>query len=68
MPVARLKPWQGGYLVELVACPWADEHTTGRGGAVVIIHPSGAFDFTCLHAHCGGRSWRDFRQVMEGRA
>jgi hypothetical protein len=21
----------------------------------------GAFDFTCLHAHCRDRGWRDFR-------
>jgi hypothetical protein len=62
--VAGLKPWSDGYLVELVACPWADEHTTGRGGAAVMIHASGAYDFTCLHAHCAGRDWRDFRTVM----
>jgi hypothetical protein len=63
----HVKPWQDGYLVELQACPWAGAHTTGGSGAAVIIHASGAFDFTCLHAHCGGRSWRDFRAVMEGQ-
>jgi hypothetical protein len=62
---SRIRRWADGYLVELDECPWADEHTTGRGGAVVMIHASGAFDFTCLHAHCGGRGWRDFRAVME---
>jgi hypothetical protein len=61
-PVRR---WQDGYLVELEDCPWTDAHTTGPGGAVVIIHGSGALDFTCLHAHCRGRTWRDFRQAME---
>jgi hypothetical protein len=64
---ARLKRWGGGVLVELDACPWASEHTTGEQGAAVILHPSGAFDFTCLHAHCSGRTWRDFRAVMESR-
>lgn len=68
VPVARLKRWSNGFLVELVACPWAPEHTTGPAGAAVIIHASGAFDFTCLHAHCGRRDWRDFRAVMERRA
>lgn len=63
--VDRLKRWSDGVLVELTECPWAHEHTTGRGGAAVIIHASGAFDFTCLHAHCSGRDWRDFRAVME---
>ena len=65
---ARVKRWSDGYLVELEACPWAAEHTTGAGGAAVIIRASGAFDFTCLHAHCGRRDWRDFRAAMEGRA
>lgn len=64
----RIKPWSDGYLVELHECPWANEHTTGPGGAAVIIHGSGAFDFTCLHAHCGRRDWRDFRRAMESRA
>lgn len=65
LPVARLKRWGGGYLVELAECPWADAHTTGPAGAAVVIFPSGALDFTCLHAHCGGRTWRDFRARME---
>lgn len=65
VPVARLKRWSDGYLVELVECPWADEHTTGRDGAAVMIRASGAFDFTCLHAHCARRDWRDFRAAME---
>lgn len=66
--VARLKAWSDGYLVELTRCPWSDEHTTGTGGAAVMIHASGAYDFRCLHAHCSRRVWRDFRVVMEGRA
>jgi hypothetical protein len=65
VPVARLKRWQDGFLVELVACPWADEHTTGPGGAAVMIRASGAYDFTCLHTHCAGRRWREFRAAME---
>jgi hypothetical protein len=65
VPVARLKRWQDGFLVELVACPWADEHTTGPAGAAVMIRASGAYDFTCQHAHCAGRRWREFRAAME---
>ena len=68
LPVARLKAWSDGFLVELDACPWAEEHTAGAGGAAVMIHASGALDFTCLHAHCGRRTWRDFRAVMDGHA
>lgn len=67
LPVTHLRRWADGYLVELTQCPWRDEHTTGVGGAAVMIHASGAFDFTCLHAHCAHRTWRDFRAVMEAR-
>jgi hypothetical protein len=62
---APMRAWADGYLVELPACPWADAHTTGRGGAAVMIRASGAFDFTCLHSHCAARGWRDFRARME---
>jgi len=67
VPIRAIKLWADSVLAELVACPWAEEHTTGPEGAVVIIHPSGAFDFSCRHAHCGARGWRDFRAVMEPR-
>lgn len=65
--VTTVKRWSDGYLVELARCPWADEHSAGPGGAAVMIHASGAFDFVCLHAHCARRRWRDFRAVVEGR-
>jgi hypothetical protein len=65
VPHGPIRRWQDGYLVELVACPWADSHTTGRGGAWVAVHASGAFDAGCLHAHCADRMWRDVRAVME---
>jgi len=64
--VERLKPFRDGFLVEII-CPWAYEHTTGPGGAAVIIFGSGAHDFTCPHAHCAGRRWKEFRSVMESR-
>jgi hypothetical protein len=60
-----IKRWEDGYLLELPACPWASAHTQGGpGGAAVMIRASGAFDFTCLHAHCSDRNWRAFRDVM----
>jgi hypothetical protein len=63
-----LKRWHDGFLIELARCPWAHEHTTGAGGAAILIRASGAYDFTCRHAHCGGRDWRAFRGVMETRS
>ena len=65
--VGPLKHWQDGFLLELARCPWASEHTTGPGGSAVLIRASGAFDFVCLHAHCAGRTWRDFRAALEPR-
>jgi hypothetical protein len=63
--VGPLKRWQDGFLLELARCPWDASHTTGPGGAAILIHASGAFDFTCRHSHCGDRGWRDFRAAME---
>src|SRR5262249_14825760 len=67
VPVARLKRWQDGFLVELPTCPWAGDHTKGPGGAAALIRASGAYDFTCLHTHCAHRGWREFRARMERR-
>jgi hypothetical protein len=57
--VRRLRPWDTGYLAEIV-CPWVDEHTSGAEGTAVIIHGSGARSFVCQHSHCAHRAWRDF--------
>jgi hypothetical protein len=62
-----LKRWEDGFLLELRRCPWADVHTTGAGGAWIAVHASGAFDAGCLHAHCGHRTWRDFRAALGPR-
>ena len=62
-----LKRWADGYLLELRTCPWAAAHTTGTGGAAVMIRASGAYDFTCLHAHCADRTWRDLRAATDPR-
>lgn len=67
LAVRFIKRHLDGYLAELVACPWAHEHTAGGGGAAVMIFASGAFDFTCLHAHCAGRTWRELRAVAATR-
>jgi hypothetical protein len=62
-----LRRWTDGYLLELRTCPWASAHTSGSGGAAVMIRASGAYDFTCLHAHCADRGWRDLRAVTDSR-
>lgn len=67
VPYRGLKRWSDGFLVELAACPWAEEHTTGHEGAAVMIRASGAFNFSCRHAHCSRRDWYAFRAAMETR-
>jgi hypothetical protein len=67
VPYRGLKRWADGFLVELLACPWSEEHTTGHEGAAVMIRASGAFNFSCRHAHCSRRDWYAFRAVTERR-
>jgi hypothetical protein len=59
----RLRRFDTGFLVEII-CPWAAAHTTGTQGTAIIIHGSGARTFSCLHAHCAGRSYRDFFRAV----
>lgn len=54
-----------------VTCPWADEHSDGRGrgqdSSTVILPPAGGSrfgGFKCMHSHCSQRTWTDVRQKM----
>jgi hypothetical protein len=62
-----LQKWGGNGYLWPVTCPWVHEHT-GQidSGSVVILHLSGALDYTCPHTHCLGRTWpKDFRPKLE---
>lgn len=61
------KPYEGGTIWELVECPWADEHTTGRAGAAVFLR-DGIIGFKCQHAHCAERDYKDLFGPVNGRA
>ena len=55
--------------VMAVWCPWEDEHTkdTGPSGTVWFLAGSGGYEhghFRCLHAHCEGRTDRDFLEAI----
>lgn len=65
--------WGGGWVREeqvdgslYVVCPWQHEHTDGAAGApsATIFYPAGVGadkrGFKCLHAHCEGRTNREF--------
>lgn len=55
-------PYGAMYEIE---CPWECEHTTGgnRDTVVGVLAGGGAW-FKCMHAHCEGRGWREFREVV----
>ena len=50
-----------------VVCPWEDMHSedTGNLQSAVIIYLNGAFQYVCLHSHCKGKGWKDYREFYE---
>ncbi len=59
------RPYQGGDLYRLDACPFSSAHTDG---AFAIQFASGAVYAGCHHASCGGGSqrWPELRERFEG--
>jgi hypothetical protein len=48
-----------------IRCPWVAEHTNGDvSGTYVGQRADGGCWFSCWHAHCYGRVWRDFRRYI----
>jgi RepB DNA-primase from phage plasmid len=48
-----------------IVCPWVHEHTGGDdSGTRVGQRENGALWFHCDHAHCQGRTWREFKKVV----
>jgi hypothetical protein len=58
------KPWQGGTLFVLEACPFSSAH---RDGAFAIQFPSGAIYAGCKHASCGAgkQRWLELRRMFD---
>ena len=58
------RPYQGGNLYRLDACPFSSAHTDG---AFAIQFASGAIYAGCHHAGCGGGSqrWPELREMYE---
>lgn len=54
----------------VVACPWADEHTSGEegDGSTMWLTAGGRGKpeghFRCLHAHCEGRTRREYLEAV----
>src|SRR5215217_3253565 len=48
-----------------IRCPWVHEHTGGdESGTYTGQYENGALFFACHHAHCAGRSWSEFRALL----
>jgi len=51
-----------------IRCPWWEEHSEGDvTGTRTGQYESGALFFICEHAHCYGRSWQQFRALLNPR-
>ena len=48
-----------------ISCPWVHEHSGGdESGTYTGQYENGALFFACHHAHCAGRSWSEFRALL----
>jgi hypothetical protein len=48
-----------------IRCPWAAQHSSGdESGTYVGRRTGGGCWFRCWHAHCSGRTWRDFKRAV----
>lgn len=56
--------WKDGIKYQIRPCPFNSDHSE----AVIIKHPSGAVQFTCLHNGCAGKKWQDLREKLEPAA
>ena len=52
-----------------VDCPWENQHTSDFGAKDTVVWEDDNFGFCfhCLHAHCDGRGWEDYRQAVAPR-
>ena len=56
---------QGGtqYIVQ---CPWQELHSShSHADSAIFRYPDGRIGYKCLHAHCAGRTWHDFRAFYD---
>ena len=52
-----------------VDCPWDGQHTSDFGDKDTAVWEDDDFGFCfhCLHEHCSGRHWQDYRQAVAPR-
>ena len=56
---------QGG-IQYIVQCPWQELHSShSHADSAIFRYPDGRIGYKCLHAHCAGRTWHDFRAFYD---
>lgn len=59
------RPRQGGTQY-IVRCPWADQHSShSYAESAIFRYPNGCIGYNCMHAHCAGKKWQDYREFYE---
>lgn len=48
-----------------ITCPWEGEHSTSAPRDTVVTFGDRGPTFSCLHSHCNGRHWQDFRAYVD---
>jgi hypothetical protein len=48
-----------------IECPWEEEHSEKHPRDTTIAIIKGQPTFSCLHAHCEGRHWKEFREAVD---
>jgi hypothetical protein len=52
-----------------IRCPWVEQHTDqDPSGTYVGQRDGGGAWFSCWHAHCASRGWREFKERVSARA
>lgn len=47
-------------------CPWEDTHSTiQKWESALFVDADGKITFSCFHAHCKDKTWREFRLFYE---
>ncbi len=59
---SRRRDERGLFVLQLEECVFNTEHT--GGSAAVLVLPSGARVYRCLHNGCADKKWRDFREKL----
>lgn len=63
----RIETTPDGYKLPLRHCPWESNHTTESHEyeSCIFINFNGLITFSCFHAHCSTKTWKDLLSIPE---